>query len=155
MGQKLPAGGYSDASGTPSAPCRRHRARGRCAGTVRERARGQPPARLDLIIVTAKHGQSPTGGSWRWRAARGNATVTDPLVFINRADPNVEQVTAPFVDPNDGSSPVVNGNLQTDDVGLLWLQRAQHACLQPRGALRNHDRCELVYVEVAQPGRVL
>jgi hypothetical protein len=31
-------------------------------------------------------------------------------------------VFASFVNPNDGSSPVVDGHLQTDDVGLLWLQ---------------------------------
>ena len=29
---------------------------------------------------------------------------------------------ASFVNPNDGSSPVIRGHLQTDDVGILWLQ---------------------------------
>jgi hypothetical protein len=52
----------------------------------------------------------------------GNNIVVDPLGFINSADPNVDQVFAPFVNPNDGSSPAVKGHFQTDDVGLLWLQ---------------------------------
>ena len=44
------------------------------------------------------------------------------LGFINAADPNVDNAFAPFANPNDGSSPAVSGHLQTDDVGLLWLQ---------------------------------
>jgi hypothetical protein len=52
----------------------------------------------------------------------GNATVTDPLGFINAADPNVDQVFASYVNPNDGSSVATVGHLQTDDVGLVWLQ---------------------------------
>jgi arylsulfatase A-like enzyme len=77
-----------------------------------------------LIVVTAKHGQSPIDKSKLAMEAggRGNATVTDPLGYINAADPNVDQVFASFVNPNDGSSPVVEGHLQTDDTGLLWLQ---------------------------------
>jgi len=31
-------------------------------------------------------------------------------------------VFASFVNPNDGSSPAIRGHLQTDDVGLVWLQ---------------------------------
>jgi len=48
--------------------------------------------------------------------------VVDPLGFINHADPNVDAVFASFVNPNDSSSPVIEGHLQTDDVGILWLQ---------------------------------
>jgi hypothetical protein len=48
--------------------------------------------------------------------------VTDPLGFVNAIDPNVDQKFATFVNPNDGSSPAVDGHLQTDDVGILWLQ---------------------------------
>jgi arylsulfatase A-like enzyme len=125
VGQKLPVGGYLDAEGTPSALL---------AGAIAhvDASLGRMVAELrarhlydsTLIIVSAKHGQSPIdrsklamepGGS-------GNATVTDPLGFINAADPNVSNVFASFVNPNDGSSPVVDGWLMADDVGLVWLQ---------------------------------
>jgi hypothetical protein len=53
--------------------------------------------------------------------------VVDPLGFVNAADPDVDQVFASFVNQNDGSSPVVSGHFQTDDVGLLWLQDQSRA----------------------------
>jgi arylsulfatase A-like enzyme len=125
VGQKLPVGGYADAAGTPSpllagAIAHVDAALGRLVSALEEHRL------LDstVVIVTAKHGQSPIdlarlamepGG-------RGDATVVDPLGFVNAADPDVDQVFAPFTNPNDGSSPVVKGHLQTDDVGLLWLQ---------------------------------
>jgi predicted AlkP superfamily pyrophosphatase or phosphodiesterase len=139
VGQKLIVGGYcpggtgcsaTDAAGTPTPLL---------AGAIAhvDASVGRMVAALranhlfdsTLIIVSAKHGQSPidrrklameSGGS-------GNATVTDPLGFINAADPNVDQVFAAFVNPNDGSSPVVKGHLQTDDVGILWLQNQSRA----------------------------
>jgi arylsulfatase A-like enzyme len=125
VGQKLPVGGYTDAAGTPSALLEgaiEHvdASLGRFVSALK----AQDLYRETLIIVSAKHGQSPIdlkklamepGG-------RGNATVTDPLGYINLADPNVDQVFASFVNPNDGSSPAIKGHLQTDDVGLLWLQ---------------------------------
>lgn len=52
----------------------------------------------------------------------GNTNVVDPLGFVNAVDPHVDQEFAFFQNPNDGSSPVVGGHLQTDDIGILWLQ---------------------------------
>jgi hypothetical protein len=125
VGQKLPVGGYASPEGTPGpllagAIAHVDASLGRMVSALEARHL------LDstLIIISAKHGQSPidrrklsmeSGGS-------GNTTVVDPLGFINAADPNVDQVFASFVNPNDGSSPVVAGHLQTDDVGWLWLQ---------------------------------
>jgi arylsulfatase A-like enzyme len=125
VGQKLPVGGYTDAAGTPSALLE---------GALEhvDASLGRMVSELEkkhllestLFLVSAKHGQSPidfqklameSGG-------RGNATVADPLGFVNAADPNVDNVFASFVNPNDGSSPVIQGHLQTDDVGILWLQ---------------------------------
>jgi arylsulfatase A-like enzyme len=125
VGQKLPMGGYSDASGTPSALLEGALAHvdaslGRMVGALES----SHLLGSTLVIVSAKHGQSPIdlqkldmepGGN-------GDAVVIDPLGFVNAADPDVDQVFAPFVNPNDGSSPVVSGHLQTDDVGILWLQ---------------------------------
>jgi hypothetical protein len=125
VGEKLPMGGYSDASGTPSALlvgaiAHVDASLGRMVIALKATHRYEST----LFIVSAKHGQSPVdraklamegGGS-------GNATVTDPLGFINAADPNVDQVFGSYVNPNDGSSVVTDGHLQTDDVGIVWLQ---------------------------------
>ena len=125
VGEKLPVGGYTDAAGTPSALL---------AGAIAhvDASLGRMVSELKakglydstLIIVSAKHGQSPVDPAKLAMepGGRGNATVTDPLGFINAADPNVDQVFASFVNPNDGSSPAVSGHLQTDDVGIVWLQ---------------------------------
>jgi len=122
VGQKLPVGGYTDAAGTPSALL---------SGAIKhvDASLGRMVAALEasqlldstLIIVSAKHGQSPIDRS-KLAMEKGTNPVVDPLGFINAADPNVDNVFAAFVNPNDGSSPVVSGHLQTDDVGLLWLQ---------------------------------
>ena len=125
VGQKLPMGGYADSVGTPNALLQGALAHvdsslGRMVSELKTRGLLEST----LIIISAKHGQSPIdlaklamepGG-------RGNATVTDPLSFINTADPNVSNVFATFANPNDGSSPAVKGFLMADDVGLLWLQ---------------------------------
>jgi hypothetical protein len=125
VGQKLPVGGYVDAAGTPSpllegALEHVDASLGRMVAALK--ARGLEKS--TLIVVTAKHGQSPID---RTKLAmepggRGNATVSDPLAFVNAADPTVSNVFAAYVNPNDGSSPVVSGWLMADDAGLLWLQ---------------------------------
>jgi hypothetical protein len=125
VGQKLPVGGYTDASGTPSALLAGAIAHvdaslGRMVSALKATHRYAST----LIVVSAKHGQSPIDRSKlaMESGGHGNATVTDPLGFINAADPNVDQVFGSYVNPNDGSSVAVDGHLQTDDVGLVWLQ---------------------------------
>jgi arylsulfatase A-like enzyme len=125
VGEKLPVGGYKDASGTPSALLAGAIAHVDAAlGRIMSELEAKHLSESTLVIVSSKHGQSPVdaGQLAMEPGGRGNATVTDPLGFVNAADPNVGQVFAPFVNPNDGSSPVVRGHLMTDDVGLLWLQ---------------------------------
>jgi predicted AlkP superfamily pyrophosphatase or phosphodiesterase len=125
VGQKLPVGGYADATGTPSpllagAIAHVDASLGRMVSALKEHHLYEST----LFIVSAKHGQSPIDGAKlaMESGGSGNMTVTDPLGFINAADPNVDQVFAPYVNPNDGSSVVVDGHLQTDDVGIVWLQ---------------------------------
>ncbi|HYV66297.1 MAG TPA: alkaline phosphatase family protein [Myxococcales bacterium] len=124
VGQKLPVGGYLDAAGTPTANLL-----GAIAHT--DASIGRMVAALErrgllestLIVVTAKHGQSPIDRSRLAMEGGGHApvqTVEDPIDFVNAADPNVDNVT--FTNPNNGHAYAVRGHLQTDDVGIVWLQ---------------------------------
>jgi arylsulfatase A-like enzyme len=125
VGQKLPVGGYQDANGTPSALLEGALAHvDKALGRMVHELEEEDLLDSTLIIISAKHGQSPVDPKKLAMepGGHGNATVTDPLGFINAADPTVDAVLAPFVNPNDGSSPAVHGHLQTDDTGLLWLQ---------------------------------
>lgn len=124
VGQKLPVGGYADAAGTPStnlagALAHTDQSIGRMVAELK--AKNLLPS--TLIIISAKHGQSPidksrlameSGGS-------GNATVKDPSGDVAAVDPTVDTASS-FTNPNSGSTLSTNGHLQTDDVGLLWLQ---------------------------------
>lgn len=128
VSQKLPVGGYSDANGTPSTNLNQALSHtDQSIGRIVSELRKQGLYASTLIVISAKHGQSPmdksrlameSGGS-------GNATVSDPLGFINNADPNVDNQTYTnnnTTGPTQGQQYAVNGHLTTDDVGLLWLQ---------------------------------
>jgi len=59
------------------------------------------------------------------KGGSGNATVVDPLVPINAADPGVDRTTftnGSTTGPTKGAKYAVAGHLQTDSLGLLWLQ---------------------------------
>jgi hypothetical protein len=47
--------------------------------------------------------------------------VQDPSGFIAQADPTVDSPSS-FTNPNSGTTLSTSGHLQTDDVGLVWLQ---------------------------------
>ena len=124
VGEKLPVGGYLDAAATPTANLL-----GAIAHT--DASIGRMVAALErrglldstLIVVTAKHGQSPIDRSRLAMEGGGHApvqTVEDPIDFVNAADPNVDNVT--FTNPNNGHAYATQGHLQTDDVGIVWLQ---------------------------------
>ena len=122
VGQKLPVGGYIDSGGTPTALLAEAIAHVDASlGRMVDALEANHLRDSTLIIISAKHGQSPIDRS-KLAMEKGAHPVVDPLGFINAVDPNVDNVFALFVNPNDGSSPAVAGHLQTDDVGLLWLQ---------------------------------
>jgi arylsulfatase A-like enzyme len=130
VAEKLPVGGYADAEGTPSALLGAAIAHVDASlGRMVSELRAHHLLERTLIVVSAKHGQSPIDRARLAMEAggRGNATVTDPLGYINAVDPNVDQVFASFVNPNSGNSPAVSGHLQTDDVGIVWLQDQSRA----------------------------
>jgi hypothetical protein len=159
VSQKLPVGGYRDAAGTPSvllahALAHTDASIGRMVEALAERHL------LDstLVIVSAKHGQSPvdlTKLQMKKKASQApDRTVADPLDFVNAVDPAVDGDVFNFPGQTNGAGPyAVGGHLQTDDVGILWLQNrspsnlanviaalttnnaAIHATVLPPGAL--------------------
>jgi len=131
VGQKLVAGGY-DAELAPR-PILQH------AIAHTDASIGRMVTELDakgllkdtLIIVSAKHGQSPidpTKLQMEPKATQApDHTVTDPGNVINAP---VDQVQSTFVNPNSGNSYAQSGHLQTDDVGIVWLQPNKQSDLQ-------------------------
>jgi predicted AlkP superfamily pyrophosphatase or phosphodiesterase len=127
VGEKLPVGGYN-ADGTPSTLLQGAIAHVDASlGRMVSELKAQHLYNSTLIIVSAKHGQSPIDRSVLHMEAGGNGTpdVTDPLGYINTVDPNVDQVFSSFVNPNSGNAYAVAGHLQTDDVGIVWLQNQE------------------------------
>jgi arylsulfatase A-like enzyme len=123
VGEKLVAGGY-DASLAPS-PILAHAIKHTDASIGRMVAELNAKGLLNdtLIIVSAKHGQSPidrTKLQMESKATQApDRTVVDPGDVINAP---VDQTQSAFVNPNSGSSYAQSGHLQTDDVGIVWLQ---------------------------------
>ncbi len=124
VGQKLPVGGYTDASGTPSANLNAALARTDYSiGRIVAELEARNLLRSTMIIISAKHGQSPMnrGALAMESGGRGDTSVQDPADFIAAADPTVDSASG-FSNPNSGSTLSTSGYFQTDDVGLLWLQ---------------------------------
>ena len=76
-----------------------------------------------LIIVSAKHGQSPIDPTVLQMEAKATQapdhTVVDPGSVISAP---VDQQQSAFTNPNSGNTYAQGGHLQTDDVGIVWLQ---------------------------------
>jgi hypothetical protein len=74
-----------------------------------------------LIIVTAKHGQSPADHT---KLVKNGDTLTKLLEAHNYLDPNGNfgQASTKSGNLNDGTGLVGTGFVQTDDVGLVWLR---------------------------------
>ena len=124
VGEKLVAGGYNANTLTPR-PILAH------AITHTDASIGRMVAALKardlledtLIIVSAKHGQSPidpTQLQMKSKATQAaDHTVVDPGDIIS---PPVDSSFSAFTNPNSGSQYAQGGHLQTDDVGIVWLQ---------------------------------
>jgi hypothetical protein len=125
VAEKLPVGGYTDAAGTPSALLKGALDHVDASlGRMVSELKAQGLYDSTLIIVSAKHGQSPIDRSQLHMEAGGHGTadVVDPLPSINSVDMHVDQDFSTFTNPNSGNAYAVNGHLQTDDVGIVWLQ---------------------------------
>ncbi|MDE2422442.1 MAG: alkaline phosphatase family protein [Gammaproteobacteria bacterium] len=74
-----------------------------------------------LIVISAKHGQSPSDHS---KLVKNGDTLTALLQANNYLDPNGNfgQFATTSGNLNDGTGLVGTGIVQTDDVGLIWLR---------------------------------
>ncbi|MCX4175457.1 MULTISPECIES: alkaline phosphatase family protein [Paraburkholderia] len=115
-------GGYLDASFTPGpqvtgAIAYLDNALGRIVSELKQHNLYSSTA----IIVTAKHGQSPTDHS---KLVKNGDTLSKLLEANNYLDPtgNFGQANTTSGNLNDGSGLVNTGFVQTDDVGLIWLR---------------------------------
>jgi hypothetical protein len=140
VGQKVTADGYTDATGTPSAQLE-------MSLDFVDSSLGQMLAQLDkqhltrstLVIVGAKHGQSPIDvsqlhmlkGSTNPRLLPGHADVVDPVDLLTAGGVTVAQETA-------------------DDISLIWLAdqtqaKKAVAILENDRVLLNQARIEKIY----------
>jgi hypothetical protein len=129
VAEKLPVGGYVTADG--GAPTASPMLAG--AFTHVDQALGKMVTELTnkglldstLIIVTAKHGQSPVDKTkLAMESGASHATVQtvmDPSAFIGPVD-SAFATPSTFMNPNSGNAYDTNGHLQTDDVGIIWIQ---------------------------------
>ena len=140
VGQKVTADGYTDATGTPSAQLE-------LSLDFVDSSLGQMLVQLDkqhltqstLVIVGAKHGQSPIdvsqlymlNGSSNPRLLPGHASVVDPVDLLTAGGVTVAQETA-------------------DDVSLIWLAdqtqaKKAVAILEKDKVLLNQARIDKIY----------
>ncbi|NLP65824.1 alkaline phosphatase family protein [Paraburkholderia sacchari] len=115
-------GGYLDASFTPGpnvsgAITYLDNSLGRIVAALKQ----QNLYASTLIVVTAKHGQSPADHT---KLVKNGDTLTQLLETSNYLDPNGNfgQNNTKSGNLNDGTGLVGTGFVQTDDVGLIWLR---------------------------------
>jgi arylsulfatase A-like enzyme len=143
VAQKAPvatAGGYLDASFSPGpqvsgAIAYIDASLGRVVAALKQRGLYQSTA----IIVTSKHGQSPTDHS---KLVKSGDTLAKLLQTNNYLDPNGNygQNATKTGSLNDGSGLAGTGFVQDDDVGLIWL-RDQHQLAQAVKSLKDNLGC--------------
>lgn len=92
-----------------------------------------------VMIITAKHGQSPADHT---KLVKNGDTLTALLEAGNYLDPNGKfgQFATATGSLNDGSGLVGTGMAQTDDVGLIWL-RDQSQVQQAVATLKANLAC--------------
>jgi predicted AlkP superfamily pyrophosphatase or phosphodiesterase len=112
VGQKLPAGGYIDPTTFSTVLQASIAHTDASIGRMVAELKAKGLYSSTLVIVTAKHGQSPIDRTKLAMEGGGHAAilnVVDPINYINAVDPTVD------VSSSGG------GHFQTDDVGILWL----------------------------------
>ncbi len=118
IGEKLPVGGYVDPNTASTVLQAAIAHTDASIGRMIAELKAKGLFSSTLIVVTAKHGQSPIDKTKLAMEGGGHApiqTVVDPIGFIQAVDASVDAV------PSGG------GHFQTDDVGILWLSNQSTA----------------------------
>ena len=156
VGEKLPVGGYTDAAGTPSALLESAFEHVDASlGRIVSELKAQHLYASTLIVISAKHGQSPIERAklHMESGGQGTADVTDPLPSIDAVDPNVDQVLSTFANPNSGNQYAIDGHLQTDDVGIVWLQ--DQSSEKVAGVVQSlQSNATAIHADVLPPGTI-
>lgn len=154
VGEKLVAGGY-DTKLAPK-PILAHAIAHTDASIGRMVAALKAKDLLEdtLIIVSAKHGQSPidpTALQMEPKATQApDHTVVDPGNVISAP---VDQTFSSFTNPNSGNQYAQGGHLQTDDVGIVWLQpNGKTDVAQAVISLQNNAKA--IHADTLPPGTI-
>jgi hypothetical protein len=110
-----------------------------------------------LIIVSAKHGQSPIDKAKLAMESGATfapvQTVEDPSGVITAADPSFA-IPSTFVNPNSGSTYDTNGHLTTDDVGIVWIQHSSDATATATVATALTTSAAAIFANALPPGTI-
>ncbi len=154
VGEKLVAGGY-DAQRAPK-PILAHAIAHTDASIKRmiDALKARDLLEDTLIIVSAKHGQSPIDPTKLQMDAKATQapdhTVVDPGNVINAP---VDQTFSAFTNPNSGSQYAQGGHLQTDDVGIVWLQPNTPADVK-QAVISLHNNANPIHAGTLPPGTI-
>lgn len=126
VAQTLSIGGYIDPLADPGAQVRAALAHvDASVGRIVTELFNKSLTNSTLIVLTARHGQAPIDSTLLNTLPGGRGgTLANPDPFVQDTVPNVDNVFAPFTNPNTGlANLAVGGHLQLGgDVGILWLQ---------------------------------
>jgi len=161
VAEKLPVGGYLNADAGTAVPS------ALLAGAIGhvDASLGKMVAELTtqglldstLIIVTAKHGQSPVDKS-RLAMESGATyatvqTVEDPSTVIGGVDATFATPST-FVNPNSGSTYDTLGHISTDDVGILWIQHSSDSTTTASLATALTSNAAAIFANTLPPGTI-
>jgi hypothetical protein len=155
VGQKLVAGGY-EANTLAPRPILKHAIQHTDASIGRMVAALKARDLLEdtLIIVSAKHGQSPIDPKLLQMEAKATQapdhTVVDPGAVISAP---VDQTFSAFTNPNSGNQYAQGGHLQTDDVAIVWLQPNTPADVR-QAVISLRNNANAIHADKLPPGTI-
>jgi hypothetical protein len=161
VGEKLPVGGYVTTDGGASTPSALLSSAiqhvDESIGKMVEELTKKKLLDSTLIIVTAKHGQSPIDiAKLSMESGATHATVQtvqDPSGFISTVD-TAFATASTFVNPNSGSTYNTNGHLTTDDVGLVWIQHSSDTTTTATVAAALKTNATAMFADALPPGTI-
>jgi hypothetical protein len=155
VGQKLVVGGYQAGTLAPKAILAHAIAHTDASiGRMVTELKARDLFEDTLIIVSAKHGQSPIDPTKLQMEAKATQapdhTVVDPGNVISAP---VDQTFSAFTNPNSGSQYAQGGHLQTDDVGIVWLQPNTPADVK-QAVVSLQNNAKPIHADTLPPGTI-